>query len=57
MLNRIDSCDVKLHSVLLGWSDPDQALRVTAGTPRKHAPDGRWPSGRYCLGYGAFPVM
>jgi hypothetical protein len=34
-------CDVKFHSVLLGWNDPDQALRVAAGTPRKHAPDGR----------------
>jgi hypothetical protein len=41
------SCDMKLQSVLLGWSSPDQALRVSAGTPRKHAPDGRWPSGRY----------
>jgi hypothetical protein len=35
---------MKLHSVLLGWSDPDQALRVSAGTPRKRASDGRWPS-------------
>ena len=50
-------CDMKLHSVLLGWSDPDQALRVAAGTPRKHASDGRGPSGRYCQGYEAFPVM
>jgi len=37
----IVSCDMKLHSVLLGWSNPDQALRVSAGTPRKHASDGR----------------
>ena len=51
------SCDMKLHSVLLGWSNPDQVLRVTAGTPRKHASDGRWPSGRYCQGCEAFPVM
>jgi hypothetical protein len=46
-----------LHSVLLGWSNPDQALRVTAGIPRKHAPDGLWPNGRYCQGCEAFPVM
>ena len=35
------SCDMKLHSVLLGGSyEPDQALRVSAGTPRKHASGG-----------------
>ena len=51
------SCDMKLHSVLLGWSDPDQALRVAAGIPRKHASDGLWPGGHYCPGCGAFPVM
>ncbi len=33
---------MKLQSVLLGWSNPDQALRVSAGTPRKHASGGRW---------------
>src|ERR1035437_7422155 len=49
------SCDMKLQSVLLGWSNPDQALRVSAGTPRKHAPDGRWPSGRYCPGVWSLP--
>ena len=51
------SCDMKLHSVLLGWSNPDQALRVAAGTPRKHASDGRGPRGPYCPGCEAFPVM
>jgi hypothetical protein len=39
-LLRIVSCDMKLHSVLLGWSNPDQVLRVAAGIPRKHASDG-----------------
>jgi len=34
---------MKLHSVLLGWSNPDQALRVSAGTPRKHALTGGGP--------------
>jgi hypothetical protein len=49
--------DMKLHSILFGWSDPDQALRVAAGIPRKHAPDGLWPGGHYCPGCGAFPEM
>ena len=49
--------DMKLDSLLFGWSDPDQALRVAAGIPRKHASDGLWPSGHYCQGYEAFPVM
>ena len=41
------------------WLDwfPDQALRVAAGIPRKHALDGLRPSGRYCPGCGAFPEM
>ena len=37
---------MKLHSVLLGWIRPDQALRVAAGIPRKHASDGLWPDDR-----------
>ncbi len=32
--------DMKLHSILFGWSDPDQALRVAAGIPGKRASDG-----------------
>jgi hypothetical protein len=39
-LRFVVGCDMKLQSVLLGWSNPDQALRVSAGTPRKHASDG-----------------
>ena len=41
------------------WLDrfPDQALRVAAGIPRKHASGGLWPSGHYCQRYGAFPAM
>jgi len=42
--------DMKLHSILFGWSDPDQALRVAAGIPGKRASDGLWPSGQYCQG-------
>ena len=49
--------DVKLHSILFGWSDPDQALRVAAGIPGKRASDGLWPSGQYCQGCEAFPTM
>src|SRR6266446_6718842 len=52
--------DVKLHSLLLGWSDPDQVLRVAAGIPGKRASDGLWPSGQYCQYYQgceAFPTM
>jgi hypothetical protein len=33
--------DVKLHSALFGWSDPDQALRVAAGIPGKRASGGQ----------------
>jgi hypothetical protein len=51
------SCDMKLQSVLLGRRNPDQALRVSAGTPRKHASDGRSRGRGYCQGYEAFPVM
>jgi hypothetical protein len=49
--------DVKLHSILFGWSDPDQALRVAAGILGKRASGGLWPSGHYCQGCGAFPTM
>ena len=49
--------DMKLHSILFGWSDPDQALRVAAGIPGKRASGGLWPSGRCCQGCGAFPTM
>src|SRR6266404_1219768 len=49
--------DMKLHSILFGWSDPDQALRVAAGIPGKRASDGLWPGGHCCQGCGAFPTM
>src|ERR1017187_1910584 len=49
--------DVKLHSILFGWRDSDQALRVAAGILGKRASGGRWPSGHYCQGCGAFPTM
>jgi hypothetical protein len=49
--------DVKLHSILFGWSDPDQALRVAAGILGKRASDGRWPGGHYCQRCEAFPTM
>ena len=49
--------DMKLHSILFGWSDPDQALRVAAGILGKRASDGLRPSGQYCQGCEAFPTM
>ena len=49
--------DMKLHSLLFGWSDPDQALRVAAGILGKRASGGRWPSGHYRQGCEAFPTM
>src|ERR1039458_7492427 len=49
--------DMKLHSILLGRSNPDQALRVAAGILGKRASGGRWPSGHYCQGCEAFPTM
>jgi hypothetical protein len=49
--------DMKLHSTLLGWSNPDQVLRVAAGILGKRASGGRWPSGHYCQGCEAFPTM
>ena len=55
-LELIVSCDMKLHSVLLGRIRPDQALRVSAGTPRKRASDGLRASSRYCQRCEAFPV-
>ena len=33
-------CDMKLHSILFGWSNPDQALRVAAGILGKRASGG-----------------
>ena len=49
--------DMKLHSTLFGWSDPDQALRVAAGILGKRASGGLWPSGHCCQGCEAFPTM
>ena len=49
--------DMKLHSILFGWSNPDQVLRVAAGILGKRASDGLWPSGHCCQGCGAFPTM
>jgi hypothetical protein len=57
-VSRDVSCDMKLQAVLLGGSyEPDQALRVSAGTPRKQASVGREPRGSYWQGSEAFPVM
>ena len=53
-LIRTVRCDMKLHSLLLGWSDPDQVLRVAAGIPGKRASDGLRPSGHYCQRCEAF---
>ena len=49
--------DVKLHSILFGWSDPDQALRVAAGILGERASDGLRLGGRYCQRCEAFPTM
>ncbi len=50
--------DVKLHSVLLGWSDPDQALRVAAGILGERASGGTaWALQVRCQGCEAFPTM
>ena len=35
--------DMKLHPILFGWSNPDQALRVAAGILGKRASGGLWP--------------
>ena len=50
--------DVKLHSILFGWSNPDQALRVAAGILGKRASRGRTRALRVrCQGCEAFPTM
>ena len=50
--------DVKLYSTLLGWSNPDQALRVAAGIPGKRASGGRTRALRArCQGCEAFLTM
>ena len=50
--------DVKLHSVLFGWSNPDQALRVAAGILGKRASGGRvWALQARCQGCEAFLTM
>jgi len=50
--------DVKLHSILFGWSNPDQALRVATGIPGKRASGGRTRALRVrCQGCEAFPTM
>ena len=48
--------EVAFDTAWLDWF-PDQALRVAAGIPRKHASGGLWPSGHNCQRYEAFPVM
>jgi len=49
--------DVKLHSALFGWSNPDQTLRVAAGILGKRA-SGGWTQVRVCCqGCEAFPTM
>ena len=48
--------EVAFNTAWLDWF-PDQALRVAAGIPGKHASGGLWPSGHYCQRYGAFPAM
>ena len=50
-------CDMKLHSVLLGGAILTKPLRVSAGTPRKHASGGLSRSRGYCQGCEAFPEM
>ena len=61
--NRRAACEAERslrHEVAFGtaWrSNPDQALRVSAGTPRKHASDGLSRGRGYCQEYEAFPVM
>jgi len=52
------SCDMKLHSPLFGWSNPDQALRVAAGILGKRASGGRtWALQVCCQRCEAFPTM
>ena len=50
--------DVKLHSPLFGWSNPDQTLRVAAGILGKRASGGTtWALQVRCQGCEAFPTM
>ena len=50
--------DMKLHSLLFGWSNPDQALRVAAGILGKRASGGTTRALRVrCQGCEAFPTM
>ncbi len=50
--------DMKLHSLLSGWSNPDQALRVAAGILGKRASGGMtWALQVHCQGCEAFPTM
>jgi hypothetical protein len=50
--------DMKLHPILLGWSNPDQALRVAAGILGKRASGGTtWALQVRCQGCEAFPTM
>ena len=50
--------DMKLHSLLFGWSNPDQTLRVAAGILGKRASGGTtWALQVRCQGCEAFPTM
>ena len=50
--------DMKLHSLLFGGSNPDQALRVAAGIPGKRASGGTTRALRVCCQRcEAFPTM
>ncbi len=50
--------DMKLHSLLFGWSNPDQTLRVAAGILGKRASGGMtWALQVRCQGCEAFPTM
>lgn len=46
--------DVKLHSALFGWSNPDQTLRVAAGILGKRA-SGGWTQALGSAARGAKP--
>ena len=50
--------DMKLHSLLFGWRNPDQALRVAAGILGERASGGRTQAFRVRYqGCEAFPTM
>jgi len=50
--------DMKLHSPLFGWSNPDQALRVAAGILGKRASGGMTCALQVrCQRYEAFPTL